>query len=187
MNRLLSHLLLITCGKFLLDTYYPYKQYFKYIFFSFKLNTYNEFAFADIVLELYQRKMDSWLDEIDLDLSKFNSLSAILTWKLSTTPDEITSQQAMELGAIRNEWKNKVCDSNVRTYWLKPDQKRKLYLLCRGPRFTKQLSRQANYFYICIFNFTASRKCNFTRNDLNKILLTFYIQLDISNLNKFLF
>lgn len=91
--------------------------------------------------------MEDWLNEVDVDLSKFNSLSALLTWKLSTVPDEITSQQAMELGVARNKWKNKVCDSKVRKYWLKPDQKRKLYLLCRGPRFTEELSRLIIFTY----------------------------------------
>ncbi|KAK5648668.1 hypothetical protein RI129_003560 [Pyrocoelia pectoralis] len=89
----------------------------------------------------YQNDVNNWLAEVNMDLSEFNSLAASLTWKLATTPDETTSEQAMELGVVRNKWKNRVCDSRVRKYWLTPNQKRMMYLLCRGPRFSEEISR----------------------------------------------
>ncbi|KAK4884900.1 hypothetical protein RN001_001171 [Aquatica leii] len=92
-------------------------------------------------IEMYQDKVEHWLRELDMDLREFNKLAASLTWKLATTPDDSTAEHAMELGVARNKWKNQVCASRVRKYWLKPNQKRMLNLLCRGPRFTEELSR----------------------------------------------
>jgi hypothetical protein len=65
-------------------------------------------------------------------------LAAHLTWKLSTAPDVKTSQQARQLGKVRNRWKNKVCESTIRHDWITPEQRRKIYLMCRGPKFTDQ-------------------------------------------------
>ncbi|KAF5290987.1 hypothetical protein FQA39_LY14518 [Lamprigera yunnana] len=100
-----------------------------------------EFPSTHEEIEKYQNHVEEWLRELDTDLSEFNTLAASLTWKLATTPDADTAEHAMELSVARNKWKNQVCDSHVRKYWLKPDQKRMLYLLCRGPRFTEELSR----------------------------------------------
>lgn len=68
-------------------------------------------------------------------------MAAYLTWTLSTNPTEKVSKQAMELGEARNKWKNKVCESQIKSDWLTAEQNRKLYLLCRGPRFTEGLTR----------------------------------------------
>ncbi|XP_031327356.1 angiotensin-converting enzyme-like [Photinus pyralis] len=90
---------------------------------------------------MYRKSVSVWLREVNMDLSDFNSVAASLTWKLATAPDETTSNRAMELGVVRNKWKNKVCDSRVRKYWLAPNASRMMYLLCRGPRFSEELSR----------------------------------------------
>ncbi|RZB40799.1 angiotensin-converting enzyme-like, partial [Asbolus verrucosus] len=86
----------------------------------------------------YQYDVEKWLNSVDADLSQFNTLAAHLTWKLSTFPDEKTSQQARQLGKVRNRWKNKVCESTIRHDWTTPEQRRKIYLMCRGPKFTDQ-------------------------------------------------
>lgn len=88
----------------------------------------------------YQYEVEEWLGQVDRDLREFNSLTAHIMWKLSTTPDEKTEQQARQLGQVRNRWKNRVCDSTIRKHWLTEEQKRKLYLLCLGPRFTEELT-----------------------------------------------
>lgn len=88
----------------------------------------------------YQYEVEKWLNTVDYDLSQFNSLAAHLTWKLSTVPNEKTSKQARQLGKVRNRWKNKVCQSNIKGDLLTPEQSRKLYLLCRGPKFTDEMA-----------------------------------------------
>lgn len=92
-----------------------------------------------IILVEYQYDVEKWLKNVDSDLSQFNSLAAHLTWKLSTFPDEKTSQQAKQLGKVRNRWKNNVCESSIRHEWITPEQRRKIYLMCRGPKFTDQM------------------------------------------------
>ncbi|XP_063904994.1 angiotensin-converting enzyme-like [Zophobas morio] len=87
----------------------------------------------------YQYVVEKWLNDVDSDLSHFNSLAAHLTWKLSTDPDEKTLWQARQLGKARNRWKNKVCESTIRTDWTMPEQRRKIYLMCRGPKFGDQM------------------------------------------------
>lgn len=83
---------------------------------------------------------EKWLGEVDHALSEFNSLAAQLMWKLSTNPDIKTMEQARQLGKVRNIWKNKVCDSHVDYELISAEQKRKIYLLCRGPRYSEELS-----------------------------------------------
>lgn len=88
----------------------------------------------------YQYDVEKWLNDIDSELSQFNSLAAHLNWKLSTQPDEKTAEKSRQLGKVRNTWKNKVCDSAIQEKWLTEEQRRKIYLLCRGPRFSEELS-----------------------------------------------
>ncbi|EFA06546.2 angiotensin-converting enzyme [Tribolium castaneum] len=97
-------------------------------------------AAQDVDKVEYQYDIEKWLNNVDSDLSQFNSLAAHLTWKLSTFPDEKTSRQARQLGKVRNKWKNNVCESTIRHEWLTPEQRRKIYLLCRGPNFSDQMA-----------------------------------------------
>ncbi|GJQ76087.1 hypothetical protein Trydic_g1839 [Trypoxylus dichotomus] len=82
---------------------------------------------------------EKWLEYVETELSEFNRLAAQLTWDLSTTPNDKAATQAMALGIAKHKWKNEVCDSRPRSTILTPIQERKLYLLCRGPRFSSEL------------------------------------------------
>lgn len=89
--------------------------------------------------------MEKWLKYVESELSIFNRLSALLTWELTTNPNDKAAEQAMQLGVAKHRWKNRLCE-------LKPKavtsiEERKMYLLCRGPKFTSFLIRFIQFFF----------------------------------------
>ncbi|XP_017774736.1 PREDICTED: angiotensin-converting enzyme-like [Nicrophorus vespilloides] len=93
-------------------------------------------------IEKYRSRVDAWLDEVDDSLKEFNKLSAKLTWDMSIGKgDDNTVKHAKEILFVRNSWKNRVCGSKVKEQLLRDDQRRKIYLLCRGPKFTDETAK----------------------------------------------
>lgn len=88
----------------------------------------------------YRREVDQLLKQLDNYLSHFNRLFSYFAWKLSIQPDEKTAEQSRLLGKAKNRWKNKICDFQIRKELLTEEQRRQMYLLCRGSRFSDELS-----------------------------------------------
>lgn len=93
-----------------------------------------------INLVQYQKELWNWLDEINKNLEIFNTLSAQFTWDLAVGKGGNEIAKAIELFKVKNEWKNKVCSLSINVRYLTNQQNRMLYLLCRGPRYSSQLS-----------------------------------------------
>ncbi|XP_045461573.1 angiotensin-converting enzyme-like [Harmonia axyridis] len=87
--------------------------------------------------EKYRYEAEKWLKNIDIDLLKFNSLASRLTWELSVDPEiEKYSENGKELTLVKNRWRNAICGYDVQKDLLSEEQQRKLFLLCRGGKFT---------------------------------------------------
>lgn len=80
-------------------------------------------------------EVEEWLNDMNKDLSEFNYLAASLTWDMVTSPSEKIFKQAREIALVRNRWKNLACDSQLNPNLMTTEQIRKLFLLCRGPKF----------------------------------------------------
>lgn len=78
---------------------------------------------------------------MDETLLEFNSMTSHLSWILTTNPNEKAADQIFKLGEARSVWKKKICESKFPRDILTKKQKRKIYLLCRGPIYDQKLIR----------------------------------------------
>ncbi|XP_044746288.1 angiotensin-converting enzyme-like [Coccinella septempunctata] len=85
----------------------------------------------------YRHEIEKWLKDIDVDFRRFNSLASRLTWELSVNPENVKySEYGKELTLIKNRWRNAICGKEIQRDWLTGQQRRKMFLLCRGGKFT---------------------------------------------------
>lgn len=82
---------------------------------------------------------ENWLEYVESELRTFNRMAAQLTWDLSVNPQDKTAIQAIQLGIAKHRWKNNVCQTKPLHQILSPIQQRKIYLLCRGPKFSGKM------------------------------------------------
>lgn len=86
----------------------------------------------------YREDVDEWLNKVDNDLLEFNQICTKLTWDMMVYgADENAKTKTKAIAQARLAWKNKICDVHFNSELLTDEQKRKLYLLCRGPKFTE--------------------------------------------------
>lgn len=79
--------------------------------------------------------MENWLEDVEETLGNFNYLASNLMWTLATKPTAEADKKATALAEVRNTWKNRVCQSKLQAEKLNDEQRRKIFLLCRGPKF----------------------------------------------------
>lgn len=96
--------------------------------------------------------IDDWFDTINVQYESLLRYSSYIEWELLVNPKDGLADKGMDLNAIRLKWRNLRCseseqvlsDKNVNDI-----QKRMIYLMCRGPKFTqyqaKELSKILNH------------------------------------------
>lgn len=117
-------------------------------------------SFAADYLE-HKWNLQETLNEMNSELLKLNSVTAYLSWKLSTEPASTPSSKLVKLGKIQIEWRNNWCDRLDEIFnriyksrlhsesfyddWdFQKDYKyefRQFYLLCRGPNYNFEENR----------------------------------------------
>ncbi|KAL3280443.1 hypothetical protein HHI36_023984 [Cryptolaemus montrouzieri] len=91
---------------------------------------------SNVEIAQYRYEIEKWLNEIDADFLKFNSLASHLTWEITVDPeDRKHSEQGIELTLLKNRWRNSICEEKIKTEWLTEEQSRKIFLLCRGGKY----------------------------------------------------
>lgn len=84
---------------------------------------------------IYEEEFSPWFAALDDELHQFNKLSSNLAWTMSTekTNDSLIDI-GVKVGVIKTIWKNVACNNNIQAY--KESEKRMMYLLCRGPKYS---------------------------------------------------
>ncbi|XP_055846747.1 angiotensin-converting enzyme-like [Episyrphus balteatus] len=82
---------------------------------------------------------NDWLQEVNIQYLALNQLSASFAWDLIIDPNSHVYDEASQLGKHRSKWQHQRCtEAEEMTVDNMTDvQKRMVWLLCRGPRYTE--------------------------------------------------
>lgn len=124
--------------------------YFFLIFYhqnSINANTIDKHFLDRLSLE----SIDDWFDTVNVQYESLLRYSSYVEWELLVNPSDDLVDKGYVLNAIKLKWRNLRCSESEQVLEKNVNniQKRMIYLLCRGPKFTdyeaKELSKVLNH------------------------------------------
>lgn len=105
-----------------------------------KTNLFYIFIFTDFDQSVEELK--EWLDSLNAEYLQINQYSSYYTWKITFSPSSDILKEADSFGTYRANWKNEKCSQAANLIEnMNFLQKRMIWILCRGPRYTKNEAR----------------------------------------------
>lgn len=98
------------------------------------------------LLKLSIDSISDWFDTINVQYENLLRYSSYIEWELIVNPSDDLIEKGLELSIIKSNWRNLRCSEGDLIIQSQKDvnesQKRMLYLLCRGPKFTEYQTRE---------------------------------------------
>ncbi|KAL5290214.1 hypothetical protein ACFFRR_009883 [Megaselia abdita] len=85
----------------------------------------------------FDEDLNQWFDLLNSQYLQMNQYSSQYTWDLTVNPSSDILRKANLFGTYRANWKNEKCSQAANYIWkMNILQKRMIWILCRGPRYT---------------------------------------------------